>query len=1590
MSSALFPQVATSSIANALSPELIEILNSITLPGASDPQSRVAAFLDRLFYRSPPEVSRKKSSEELAQITTGCLEALYQQRNSPEKTSEKISVNFKQSELGTGVFIALSDHPFIISSLAERFYEAGIPLNCFQHPILSTKTGKIALSYIEIAPNFRGNVDSFIPELRDTLRSLVTIVDEHELMLTTTKNVLTSTATDQAIQTEWGSLPSGELKSFIEWLTDESFFFIGVSAWNNDKTLSTGSGIWNSTSSFSESLKPEISSDIERAHGSKVSFLITKLQLRSPVHRKVPLLHVLVKSNNSGWISLIGFLTSKALACEAFDIPILKTKLHQVLATEQTPPNSHDYKYVIEVIDNMPTDEALRLPVRDLQTIAQLALGVFSREDSRSVTCIDTQRRWALTTIVIPPERYGAALRDNTRSLIESWFKVKSGSSDFNLDSSKRRQLRLYISTPLSQTAPAPSELEELGKTLQRATLSWRELLEERIQLDPSLADQPQASFPDSYRAGVSIPEALHDYRLVAGLNLNAPLAISLFHEADSNCAPQISFVSLKSSTNNGAISLSTAVPVLENIGLEVLDANSYLVARATDEVHLLKCAVRPFGITLPYRDSIDIAQFNTTVAPGLVSILQGRALSDPLNLLLRTKGLSIEEISLLRCYCALLWQTYKIATKRTMWKALACSPEVAGTFIRYFDTAFNPNLKLTIDQRKARCAAIEQAYQIALRDVRDITHDRILKALLVLIKHTVRTNFYLNTGTITLKVHSERVDFMPHPRPLYELFVYSSRIEGTHLRSSKVARGGIRWSERLDDYRSEVLGLVKTQKVKNVIIVPSGAKGGFIVKTAAAPGESISSLVESSYREYIKAMLSITDNIVNGEAQHPSACVIYDDLDHYFVVAADKGTATFSDTANSIAQESYSFWLGDAFASGGSQGYDHKKYGITARGGWECVKRHARDLGINTDEPFSAVGIGDMSGDVFGNAMILSSNLLLIGAFNHKHIFIDPTPNQEAAFKERCRLFALARSQWSDFDQAVISEGGGVFERFAKEIQLTPQIRSALGLADDIPSCVDGETLISFILKAPITLLWNGGIGTYVKARTESHSDVNDGANDAVRVNADELRCKIIGEGGNVGFTQKARIQCAQNGIRLNTDAIDNSGGVDLSDHEVNLKLLLSPLVKRGAISYEQRNDLLKEIAPDVVESVLQHNRDQSLLLTVAEISSAHTIEQYRALIREMHSLGFLDRVRDYLPDEQELDLRAASQRGLFRPELAVCSAAVKMWLKDGLRSTELLNDPHLEGQLIGYFPPRVRAEYKKEVLAHSLRREIIANEIVGQVTLSVGIEFLPAVVSSTGASIPQALKSVLAADAILGTHGLRERLCALDTVAGCQSFVESWIDLSNSLQHASAWFMQTHPESSIHDLIELYAASFASLIPHANTMFSAEELARFDGRAAKYIAKGLSESDARNLSLLRRIHIALETLWCAREYKQNVKDVAVTLSLLMDDLQLQPLFKFGQALQSGNKWEQELAEGSFQEIRRELSHITGRLLARPGRNNSEIVTTLAKHKQHQTVRAIMSEVNDGMRTKRPFSISVLPLIARNLRELSGLMGGR
>lgn len=1569
-SSNLFSTVFVQEVAKLLSRDSATTLASISLPGAVDLESRVALFLDLLCARAPTDFLKQKSPGNIALILTGLLDVISKQPLS----ASKIAIHQQLLEDSSAIFIALDDHPFIVTSIAERLHEADIHLECFQHPIISVRGIALAVSYIEIPERDHCKVEPAISRIHDALQALRHIVADHSRMLQEIRE--RDLGASQALMTDSGEIATDEARTFLSWLTSGSFFFLGTSTWSSLQTKISGCGVWSCPGSFQEALEAEVADDLRTASKRKTQLSVHKLRLSSIVHRRATLLHIVVAgaSATQDTLSIVGYLTSKAWAYEAQDIPLLRGKLAQVLALENTPPNSHDYKYVEEVIDNMPTDEALTLPVAELRALAQLALGVFSRDDARSYTYVDSLGRRALTLVVLPPGRYSAQLRDTLQSLIETHLGASARSSDIHIDSSKKRQLRLYVSTPLTSSILNRTS-EPLTRALQRAAVSWNDsFAESRDERFPSDISHT-ITFPDDYQIAISIPEALVDYSLARSLSNAKPLAIALFSPESATTTPTLTFISSKSS-----ISISRAVPVLENIRLEVLDANSYTLTHNGAEVHVLKCDVRAYD-----GERLTPDEFNTRVAPGLEQILLGAALDDPLNVLLRRIPVSVEQIQLLRAYCAFLWQTHKASTKRTMWKAVASAPAVAQELLRYFDCAFNPDLPLSLKERQAQCAGIEADLLVALRGVTDITHDRILKGLSSLVKNTLRTNVYTGHPTIAFKVASQNVEFMPHPRPLFEIFVFSPRVEGTHLRSSRVSRGGIRWSERLDDYRAEILGLMKTQKVKNVIIVPSGAKGGFIVKNMPQQAELIPSAVEQGYREYITTLLTLADNRVGDTMVSPPRCVIHDELDPYFVVAADKGTATFSDIANGIAQSQFNYWLGDAFASGGSAGYDHKKYGITARGGWECVMRHFKDLGIDPSKPFTTAGIGDMSGDVFGNAMLLSSSISLVAAFNHKHIFVDPNPDTRKTFEERKRLFALPRSQWSDFNSGIISAGGGVFGRFDKEIPVSSQMKVAFGLGDDTPLTVDGETLISLILKAPIDLLWNGGIGTYVKARTESHTDVNDGANDGVRVNADEIRARVVGEGGNLGFTQKARIEFSAKGGRINTDAIDNSGGVDLSDHEVNLKLLLSPLVSKQVITLERRNSLLQEISSEVVDSVLQHNRDQSLMLSIAAARSPLNLDQYRHLIREMHRGGFLDRNRDGLPDELELDLRVSNRTGMTRPELAVCSAATKMWLKEGLRGAAILSDPMLEPFLLGYFPTRVQTDFKQEVLGHALRDDIIANEIVAECVPAVGMPFLPSVVFSGNASVPDAIKCVLAADTILGTGPLRKRLRDGDTVGNWQNFSALWIDTGIALRRASAWLLQTHGGSvSLGEMVRLYRDAFLTLTDHSQLVFAGGELRRFETRVVEYQGRGASASDAILLSLYRRVNMILEVLWCAREYDQDVKEVARSVSQCLELLKINSLFRFENALESSNKWEQELITGAYQEIRRSVSVIVGRLLKNPDQASGTYSERLSATPHKDAIVSTIAEVEENTRLRKPFQISVLPVVARQLRLLA------
>jgi glutamate dehydrogenase len=1567
----LFTKEQIELIRQSLHSDEVSLLSRIRIPGCSHDGTSIEAFLDALFSRSAPDIPAKISAEKVVEIIRGTCHALSNIESSPDK----IVINQSSTPVDA-LFIALKDCPFIISTIAERLSDTGIKVRMFLHPVVVVDGMARAFSYIE----FDDDVDTY-PQLADSIResliALTQIVADFDSMTKQVENFSARIPAD-TIESDSGTIDSSEIQNLLNWLCDGAFFLLGtrLQSQQSSELPLTPLGLWKLKSPHLLQVHREALDDIERVTQSNTTLDIRKLRTTSIVHRRTTYLHIIVKNKSDGtFLSLLGYLTSKAWTSESQDIPLLRQKVSEVLQKEAVVPNSHDYKYIVEIVDNMPTDEALCCTNQQLQSIIQLSLGLFSREITRSTTYIDPLKRRALTTVVLPPERYSASVRMQMQRKIEDVLGSEHGSSELHLDSSKRRQFRLYVSTPLSLDFEVPLALENLSNALADITQTWEErlfALTESERFDP-LEWFTDFSFPADYKAATPAVDAAKDIASFEDFVGKDSVGITLTKGSQHGPDPIITVLS-----ENPDISISKAIPVLENIGLEVRRARSYALATTKTTIHILKLTVQAHD-----GQELNSDMFKKSIGPGLSTVLAGKAHNDALNSLLRSASLSIREISLLRTYCALLWQVNKFTTKRTMWESLAHAPQAALQLWKIFEISFNPEQSLSLSERKTLAEKEESLFVDELRKIPDITQDRVLKALLSLLKATVRTNFFTDTDSIAVKIRSSDVEVIPQPKPLFEIFVFSSRIEGTHLRSSKVARGGIRWSERLDDYRSEVLGLMKTQKIKNVIIVPSGAKGGFIVKTTSKDPHATPAAVETAYREYISALLTLADNNVNGTIRHPESVIVHDDADPYFVVAADKGTASFSDIANSIAQKKFGFWLEDAFASGGSAGYDHKKYGITARGGWECVVRHFKDLSIDYERsPFTVVGIGDMSGDVFGNGLLLSRQMKLLAAFNHKHIFIDPNPNPSLSFDERKRLFELPRSQWSDYSKDLISVGGGVFGRFDKEIRLTPEIRAALGIEANIPENVDGEQLISLVLKAPADLLWNGGIGTYVKSASESNSDVNDGTNDRVRINSTELRVKVVGEGGNLGFTQRARVEYSELGGRINTDAIDNSGGVDLSDHEVNLKLLLNPIYLAGGMSLEERNALLKDIDSDVVDAVLSHNRDQAWMLTVSREQSRRGIEAFRGLIRDMHRRGYLDRNRDELPDEVEFDDRAIAKTGLYRPELAICSAATKMWIKDGLRDSELCLDPNLEYLLYGYFPKRIQMELSSAVASHSLRKDIIANEIVNSLLPAVGISFVHTMASIHGATIPSVMKAILAADRILNGERIRKEILSLDKVGSSRSILTLWEDAGTALREASGWLLNYHAKThTLSQIIELYSEPFDTLIEHADEIFTGQEFIRYERRISQYKDLGVSLESATSFSVYRRILPILEVLWAARQFKFEERQVATTYSQVLEDLGINEVLKFESILDASNHWEQELIVGSYQEIRRSISLITGQVLSKNVTSSEQVKQILSSGQGYDSIRNTMSELEELGRQKRPFQVAVLPVIARQLR---------
>ncbi len=973
-----------------------------------------------------------------------------------------------------------------------------------------------------------------------------------------------------------------------------------------------------------------------------------------------------------------------------------------------------------------------------------------------------------------------------------------------------------------------------------------------------------QTAFSVSYQDDCPVARAIADILQIEQASAEKIFQIDFYQLSEKN----ESSLHLRLFQYGAAIPLSDILPILENMGLRTFKECPYKIKLSEVDIF-----VSDFSVAYTGKNIIDVDKIKIIFQDLFTQVCLGLCENDGFNKLAIAAQLDWREIVVLRAYAKYLHQTGFRFTQAYIEKAFVQYVEIAKDLVSLFKLNNEPKQKSSI---KGVLVELEAKILKALDAITSLDDDRIMRRFFQAMKATLRTNYFQTQDGkpkeyLSFKLKSDAIPELPLPRPLYEIFVYSTRFEGIHLRSAKVSRGGIRWSDRREDFRTEVLGLMKAQKVKNAVIVPSGAKGGFVLKALPQQADraAVQAEVVSCYQSFIRGLLDITDNIKENKVVRPKDVFCHDDEDPYLVVAADKGTATFSDTANGISQE-YQFWLGDAFASGGSAGYDHKKIGITARGAWESVRRHFRERNVDIDDPatrVSVVGIGDMSGDVFGNGMIYSSHIKLVGAFDHRHIFIDPDPHPEESYKERVRLFQLPISSWEDYNLKLISTGGGVFKRTSKTIPLSAEIKKLLDIQDD--SLTPSE-LIRALLKAPVDLLFNGGIGTYVKATSESHADVGDKTNEFCRVNGSELRCRVVGEGGNLGFTQLGRVEYAMTGGLINTDFIDNSAGVDCSDHEVNIKILLNTVVAEGKLTEKERNNLLATMTEDVAAMVLKDNYNQALTMSFSALSAAHYIGLYQSYLKELETAGIVDRVVEYLPDDKTILDRKAAGKGLTRPEVAVLLAYSKIHIKNEILKSDLLEDPYYIQTLEHAFPKALIQPYNTYMRKHRLRREIIATQLSNRIVNEMGVTFVYRAQTETGAGIAEIVKAHTISAEIFDAKGLEKIINSLGTKIVVTLQYELLHYVRTLLNLSTRWFLRSHYlADDISKTIGRFAGQIKQLEGVIPSLMAGVTKQYLTVLKEQFVERGFPQEIANKVAVYRALYTSLNIIEVATRHQ-------------------------------------------------------------------------------------------------------------------------
>ncbi len=1320
----------------------------------------------------------------------------------------------------TVVEIVNDDMPFLVDSVTMEANRHGLTLHLMIHPVLRVRrddTGNL-LEFVPGSDKERGRLESFIhmevdrrteaDALQRLQDGIIGVLGDVRLAVQDWPKMAhrMELAVAEAEQDRAAADPAraSEELEFLRWLVDHHFTFLGCRDYDLVRNgtedvlrIVPGSGLGilresrRTVSASFASLPPEAR---ERARAKEL-LILTKANSRATVHRPGYLDYVGVKRFDGGGEVVgerrfLGLYTSAAYNANPTEIPLLRRKVREVLARAGVLPGSYSEKTLITILETYPRDELIQIPVDELYEHAIGILRLGERQRTRLFVRRDVYGRFFSCLIYVPRENYNTELRVRMQRILKRAF--NGAASEFNVHLSESMLARIQIVVRTSPESIPEYDVRELEARIAQATRRWEDDLEQALverlgeERGNQLYRQFGAAFPAGYREENAPQSAVHDVEMMARLDSAASLGMNLYVPPEA-ASGALRFKIYHAAT---AVPLSESLPMLEHMGVRVLEERPYKI----EPEDIGPLWLDDFGLSLAGDSDVEIEEVRGIFQDTFEGMWSGAIECDDFNRLVLRARLAPREITVLRAYARYLHQTGFHFSQAYIQAALAGNASIARLLVELFKRRFDP---VRVADRDPQCAERAAEIERALDAVSSLDEDRILRQYLALIQASLRTNYFRRGADgapkpyLSIKFDSARIPGLPEPRPLFEVFVYTPRVEGVHLRGGKVARGGLRWSDRREDFRTEILGLMKAQMVKNAVIVPVGSKGGFVLKRPPPAGDREALMKEGieCYQTLLRGLLDLTDNLVAGKVVPPPQVVRHDPDDPYLVVAADKGTATFSDIANGVARE-YGYWLDDAFASGGSAGYDHKKMGITARGAWESVKRHFRELGLDTQATdFTVAGIGDMSGDVFGNGMLLSRHIRLLAAFDHRHIFLDPAPDAEASFRERERLFPLPRSSWSDYDAKLISQGGGVFPRSAKSIPLSPEVRKALAIQAD---ALAPNELIGAILRAPVDLLYNGGIGTYVKSSRETSAEVGDRANDAIRANGSELRCRVVAEGGNLGFTQRGRIEYALAGGKINTDAIDNSAGVDCSDHEVNIKILLGAVVRDGEMTEQQRNHLLAQMTGEVAALVLRDNYFQTHSLSVSGAMATGLLDAQERFIRALERAGRLNRAIEFLPNDEELAERRAAKTGLASPERAVLLAYSKITLFDELLGSDVPEDPYIATALERYFPQALRERYPAYILRHPLKREIIATYVANSMINRVGSTFVHRMREESGAGSADVVRAYLVAREVFGMVDFWRAVEALDYKVADRVQTELVIDAGRMMVRATLWFLR------------------------------------------------------------------------------------------------------------------------------------------------------------------------------------------------------